>query len=198
LIFPITVWLAVKSRAPLPVRLAAWFPLAFFFFTSFRGYVEANWPIVAHPMILAMAVSQWPQQKRALQATAAFWALGVLFILSLLLLPTWPDWVHETKLRDLRQYDTLNQISQKLSPLYARSYQMASNLSFSQQRQVYKLRGMNRRDFFDSLPGSIPSEDTIFLAVRHGDDLPEPWALWKKISTTTVDDQFEIWELRRP
>ena len=198
LLFPIVVWLAIKSTAPLLLRVAAWFPLIFFFFTSFRGYVEANWPIVAHPLVLALAVSQLYAYRRSLQITAAFWAALLAILLGLLAVPGWPAWTLKTKLRDLHQYDTLRTVSLPLEPLYARSYQMASILSFSQQRKVYKLRGMNRRDFFDTLPGSSPTHDTIYLAVNRGDMLPEPWTLWKKTNVTPVDDQFEIWELHRP
>ncbi|MGE0762800.1 MAG: ArnT family glycosyltransferase [Bdellovibrionales bacterium] len=198
LLFPTIVWLALKSRAPLELRVAAWFPLIFFLLTTFRGYAEANWPIVAHPLILALAVASWPTHRRALLTTGATWGAVLLVLLGLVALPTWPMWVQKTKLRDLRQFDSLAKATQEMSPLYARSYQMAAALSFKQQRPVYKLRGLNRHDFFDSLVQSIPNESRIFLAVEKSDALPPPWDEWRVASVVPVGDQFEIRELEQP
>lgn len=198
LIFPTMIWLAARSKSPFAIRMMAWFPLAFFFFTSFRGYVEANWPIVAHPMILILAAEQLTTHRRWLQVTASVWSVALAAVLVLLFLPNWPEAIHKTKLRDLRQYDSLIQKTREFTPLYARSYQMASTLSFAQKREVYKLRGMNRRDFFDSLPGSVPDADRIYLAVQQGDSLPEPWIKWKVGASYPIDEHFQVWELIRP
>src|SRR5688572_22072516 len=46
LLFPFMVYWSIKSRLALKWKIAAWFPLGFFFLTSFRGYVEANWPVM--------------------------------------------------------------------------------------------------------------------------------------------------------
>lgn len=54
LIFPVIFYWAVRSRKKLPISFhyLAWTPLLFFVFTTYRGYVEANWPIVAYPASL--------------------------------------------------------------------------------------------------------------------------------------------------
>ena len=58
LVFPPIVYLIIKGfrKSPVWLNALALVPLAFFFMTSFRGYVEANWPITAYPALLALAV----------------------------------------------------------------------------------------------------------------------------------------------
>lgn len=198
LLFPTVIALALKSRVPRAMKFAAWFPLAFFFVTSFRGYVEGNWPLVAHPLVLALAMQHWPKKKSVLSGTYLLWFCLTAFVLFLALSPQLPNWAKQTKLKDLHQYDQLILKTESLSPLFARSYQMASILSFYQKREVNKLRGMNRRDLFDSLPGSIPQTKKIHLAVQKGDQLPEAWGSWQKTQVIPVDSDFEIWELTAP
>ncbi len=196
LVFPTTIWLALKSKVPFAVRFAAWFPLVFFFLTSFRGYVEANWPIVAHPLVLSLALTNWPLWRKTLLATLSLWIALVLSVIGLALTPMPPAWVSKTKLRDLYRFDKLAQAAREIDPLYARSYQMAATLSFKLRHPVAKLRGMNRRDLYDALPQSLPSGNKIYLAVERGDVLPSHYDEWKKTAVILVDSEFEIWELQ--
>lgn len=199
LIFPTLLWLALKSQAPRYLKVAAWFPLIFFFFTSFRGYVEANWPLVAHPVIVGIGLMTTAQHlRRYIVPPLVLWASGLIFILVICALPQWPYWAAKTKLNDLRGYDVLNSKSLSLAPLYAPTYQIASLLSFRQQRSVMKLRGMNRHDFFDSLPESIPTTDHIYLVMRKSDGLPTMWQAWQKSQVIPIDEKFDIWEMQRP
>ena len=59
-----------------------------------------------------------------------------------------------------------------LDPLFARSYQMAAKMNFEMRRPVMKLRGMNRKDFYDYLPESDPTTKSFYLVVEKGDSLP--------------------------
>lgn len=198
LLFPTVVWLALKARMPRHLLLAGWIPMAFFLMTSFRGYVEGNWPIAAHPAILGLAIMSAQTFSRALIAPLVLWCAGLAFILSLNALSLWPEWVWRTKLSDLRSYDTLNQKTVGLAPLYAPSYQIASLLSFRQQREIDKLRGMNRRDFFDYLPGSNPSGDKFFLILRKTDEIPETWRSWTQVQVIPIEPNLSVVELARP
>src|SRR5205807_1284184 len=58
LLFPLVVWAALRAKPNREVRLLlyfGWFPFLFFFLTSFKGFVEANWPIIGFPAVLALA-----------------------------------------------------------------------------------------------------------------------------------------------
>ncbi len=87
--------------------------------------------------------------------------------------------------------------ARNLEPLFARSYQMAAKMHFDLQRPVYKLRGMNRKDFYDFLPDSEPHERLYYLAVEKGDSLPLPFSSrgHKVAEVIPVDERFEIWKV---
>ena len=199
LLFPTILWLGMRSRASLRWKAAAWFPLGFFFFTSFRGYVEANWPVMAHPMVLALSIERAGDiLSRGHKLAAGAWIAGLVAVLAFMAAPRWPDSLWLTKLRDLRQTDALVKAVGDLSPVYARSYQVAAKLSYELRRPIVKLRGMNRRDFFDTLPESIPGGDHFFLVVEPGDRRPPPWDTWTEVRTISVDSRYLILELVKP
>ncbi len=199
LIFPVVLYWATRTRRmPWVFHFMAWIPLGFFFFTTFRGYVEANWPIVAYPAILALAASQVPMAKRGLQITEWIW--GVLISVLAVIVILQPSWAKELKFREFYQFDRLVESSQPFAPLFARSYQMAAKLHFEQGRPVFKLRGMNRKDFYDYLRESEPQPGIYYLAVEKGDVLPIQYSSsgHKIVEVIPVDDHFELWKIEAP
>lgn len=200
LIFPVILYWAVRARKQLPLvfHLLAWIPLAFFLFTTSRGYVEANWPIGAYPAIFALAVSSYPRNARALKITLAIWA-ALIAALAVVII-TQPGWSQSMKFREFNQFDKLIETARDLKPLYARSYQMAAKMNFEMGRPIYKLRGMNRKDFYDFLDESEPLEKTYYLAVEKHDRLPIYFTSrgHHKTETIPVDDAFEIWKMEAP
>jgi hypothetical protein len=201
LVFPVVLYWALRARRRLPAvfHWLAWTPLVFFFFTTFRGYVEANWPIAAYPAVFALAVTFYPRNARALQATTLFWgvAIGALTLVIL----TAPPWSRRIKLKEFHQYDRLIETARPLTPLYARSYQMAAKMYYELRRPVYKLRGMNRRDFFDSLPESEPpAHGTYYLALERDEPLPATYTArgQRIVETVPVDEQFMIVKVEAP
>lgn len=198
LLFPIILWAAWSSRREKTLLFAAVFPLIFFALTSFRGYVEANWPIPSHPVVLAMAVLSLPRFSKLLKFTGGLWAALIGLILVLLAMPQWPNQLKKTKLFELREYEQLALASQNYSPLYARSYQMASWLSYRRSEPIYKLRGMNRRDFYDSLEQSQPTGSSFYLIIRTNDQVPSEYKLWVSEKMMTLEPDFEIWRLVQP
>lgn len=197
LIFPTLFWISLKSRWAMRYQLMAWFPLLFFFGTSFKAFVEANWPIVSYAMIYALAASQWPKYKKTFVLSISFVAtLGLIVVLEATQFIQ-IEAFRNTKLAELHKFDKVAENTKYLTPLYARSYQMASSVSFIQKRIVYKLKGINRRDFFDHLEESLPTTDVFYLAAEKQDLLPEQYSEYKRIRTIAVDDRHEIWELRK-
>jgi hypothetical protein len=71
---------------------------------------------------------------------------------------------------------------------------MASKLSFDQNRPVFKLRGMNRKDFFDYLDESEPKEKVYYWVAEKSDKLPVTYksANHQEIEITPVDDLYEV------
>ncbi len=198
-IFPVILYWALRARGP-SLRLfhfMAWVPLIFFFATTTRGYVEANWPIVAYPPLFVLAVAALPANRRSLQVTLGVWILFLSGMTALILNP--PTWSRPLKLREFHQFDAVLQDVKEIEPLFARSYQMAARLHFELGRPVYKLKGMNRRDFYDFLPSSDPQTSEFYLLAEKQDKLP---AIYRErgfvvLERKGVASGFELWKVGR-
>lgn len=199
-IFPPILYLAIrgiKKASPIWIILS-FVPLVFFLITSYRGYVEANWPIVAYPSLFYLAILGSHGREYLLKGTLIFWSvtllLGFVFITQHehIKLP-------ETKLREFFQFNKLSAEVQEVEPVYARSYQMAATLEYKLRRPVAKLMGMNRIDFYDHIEESRPTEKTFYLIVENGDRIP---ASVKELGYSVVEkrpliEKFEAWRLER-
>lgn len=197
LIFPIILYWALRARRKLPLafHMLAWGPLVFFLLTTSRRYSEANWPIVAHPVILALAVASFPRNMRGLQTTIALWWTALVTLAVLVILQ--PPFVRASHMREFHGFDAVVAASRGLEPLYARSYQLAAKMDFETRRPVYKLRGMNRKDFYDYLDESEPRAKVYYVAAEKGDQLPLEYVARGHhiVSRQPVDDTYEIWRV---
>ncbi|MBX3020599.1 MAG: glycosyltransferase family 39 protein [Bdellovibrionales bacterium] len=199
LVFPVILYWALRAGRQMPrvFHFLAWVPLLFFLFTTSRGYVEANWPIAAYPAIFALAVSSLPLNTRSLRFTLAVWATLLTLLAGVVLLQ--PTWAKPLKFREFSQFDPIIVKAREVTPLYARSYQMASKLSFEMGRPIYKLRGMNRKDFYDFLEQSMPQEALYYIAAQKDDRLPKEFIERGDQVTEKVpiDGDFELWKVER-
>lgn len=197
IIFPPILYLVIKGIKKSPAWLVslAWTPLLFFFFTSFRGYVEANWPIAAYPSILAMAVLGGGERFQ--KATRLVW--GALLIGAFTLISTqYSPFEKPIKTKEFFEFEELYEIARVKSPLYVRSYQMASRLSFETKKMIYKLRGFNRKDSYDFWEGSKPT-DHFYLILNQGESLPEGYfELGYRIANETlIGERFQLLEIKK-
>lgn len=200
IIFPLILWAAIKAKPPLKLRFIiyfAWFPLLFFFFTSFRALVEANWPIIALPAICILAACHSKIQKW-LKFYVGFWGLIILLVLTSLFVPAVRQ-VND-KISEPYEFQKLSLLAGEYSPLYASSYQMAASLWYFSKTPVYKLKGISRFDFFDTLKEATPDSNHFYLVKREGNGLPE-WLSqqqWNHREIKRIAPDFVLLEFSRP
>ena len=191
LLFPPLFYFAIKrkeSRELSWLHAFSWLPFLFFFYTSFKAHVEANWPLIAHPAALTLAFLNIGQSKM-IKVAMAVWAIALIVVVSQTLHPWLPIDPKNLKTSELTKYDTMVEASRELTPFYASTYQMAAAISYRQDRFVYKMGGMNRKDFYDFLPMSYPTATKFYLGVEPEQDYPA-WfqekgcekKLWKRLA----------------
>ena len=174
LIFPLILWSSFKNfrlpSYPFWLKIFAFGPLVFFFLTSFRGKVEANWPIVAYPFVLAMATVGFRGFR--LWVTSIVWGSLIAFLILDLGLGLLPIDKNPLKTKEIRVFESLGETTRQYRPLFAHSYQMASKLSFDLKEPIFKLKGNGRRDFFDALDESSPQAEKFFFLTYSDNQLP--------------------------
>ena len=194
--FPTFFYFAFRARPKNPLRALhafAWVPFVFFFFTAFRARVEANWPIAAQPELLTLGfwyAYEHPLRLRWLKGTAVAWLLAFVVLLSQILHPWLPG--KGLKTDELKENEVFIQQARDLAPLYGSTYQIASYVSYRLNREVNKLYGMDRTDFFDFYPPSHPSgqsgEDHFYVLMAWPVDLPD----WAKADGYEVVRKIEV------
>ncbi len=173
ILFPTIVWLCLKARLQGLSRVMiylAWGPLIFFFLSSLKALVEANWPIVAYPAFFAVAVLAAPQFK-LLKVAISFWVVILVLALSNLLIPWLP--AAPEKFKELTQFSPLLKIRERYQPLYASTYQMASWVWFETKQPFFKVQGISRRDIFDTYDEGRPTEFPFYLAVKRDTEISD-------------------------
>jgi hypothetical protein len=206
ILFPIAVYFAARKRSPPEtsfLHVFGWLPLAFFLYTSLRARVEGNWPMMGHPEILALAFINAGPDSKALRAQWLLWVTATVLIFAQVLHPWIPVDQRRLKTFEFTHFDAFLPIAEKRHDLYMGSYQAAAALSYKLRRrtneQIYKLAGMNRRDFYDFTPQSRPSGDSFVVGAERGQNLPA-WVIeagYDVVSETPVDDEFKLIEVRR-
>ncbi len=203
LLFPPLVWLATRRREPHGARVLhyfGWLPLMFFLYTSFKARVEANWPIMAHPAVYALAFLNMPNLKW-LKITTAIWIGTALVVLSQIAYPWIPVDPKKLKTNESSRFDSLLPAIAELNQeeVYLGSYQMAGAISYRLKKQIYKLPGLNRRDFYDFLPHAYPKNDTFFVIAERIQPLPD-WLSERGYgirSTRALGDEFQLVEVSK-
>jgi 4-amino-4-deoxy-L-arabinose transferase-like glycosyltransferase len=201
LIFPTVLWYAVKRPKNKDLRLLVcfgWFPIAFFLYTSFKARVEANWPIMAYPALLSLAVIN-AKDRVWLKTTIGIWIVALAIVLSEAAYPWIPINPRKLKTSEYTRFDAVLPVARDIPNLYMGSYQMAAAVSYKLRKQYYKLDGMNRRDFYDFTPLSHPKGDTFSVAVETDFVFPE-WLKkegYEPGSSKQITNELTIIEVNR-
>jgi 4-amino-4-deoxy-L-arabinose transferase-like glycosyltransferase len=199
IIFPPVLYFALrKFKENKLLHSFAWLPVLFFLYSSTKGRVEANWPIMAYPAIGALAILN-AEKFRWLKLSAAFWACLAIALFSNAFVYWLPIDINATKIKEFYRYKNFGVIARSYKPLYGSSFQMSSYLSYLSKTEVCKLRDYHRKDFFDYLDCSIPKEKRYYFLVGNDfKELPE-WAKdHKKIQSIKIDQHYQIIEWEQP
>jgi len=198
LLFPPVIYFALKRKEDPRLRFLhyfGWLPLAFFFYTSFKARVEANWPIMAYPAILSLAFLN--ASEKSVRRIAWIWAAVMSIALSEAIFQWIPMDPTKLKTREHTRYDF---VLPELTPdTYLASYQMAATISYRTQTPYYKLDGLNRRDFYDFIPQSHPTTDKFRVISERYNRLPT-WTKtgYKVVNRVPLDgERYRLFEVVR-
>ena len=164
----------------------------FFLYSSFKAKVEANWPLTSHVMGL-MDIDA--TGKKVIRYSLIYWAV-IWMALPVFLFTT----AGKKKIDLLPTSLTVKNIApelKKFQPLYGPTYQMSSLLTLLTENPVYKLNGLSRYDFFDSIPQSHPSAKSFYVLKY----VSTPWPLfYENYSKARVAEfpryNLEVFEFR--
>lgn len=172
-----------KKDGPQEDRIFALSQFFFFFVSSFKAVVEANWPITSH-LHGTSYVSRSISEKRFRWAIGYWAVIYVLFALVFILPQTQVLLKNQI---NSDQLDELIPIVQRYKPLYGPSYQISSLLTWMTGTEVYKLRGLSRKDLFDSLSQSQPTAKEFYVLKHTNSFWPDDF----KYTNITLLQSFE-------
>lgn len=183
-----------KKHWLLPFAL---FPYAFFLYSSFKGRVEANWPIMALPSFYAISLIYTEKIRLTfLKKTVALWC--GLFVMALALIAFKSQFpTNKIKLFEADRFSALLSVEEKQKNLFAYSYQLASFLSFKKNRLICKLPGFGRPDHFQFIK-DCPSFEQGFTYITESSDRRDFSKLSENLtikSSHPINDQFKLVEV---
>ncbi len=149
------------------------FPLLFFTLTSFRGLVEANWPIIAYPSLFMLAAVS-NLKKMWIQIFAGFWSIVYILLIAL----SFKEMPSPSldKFTELSRMKTITKEIESLEPLYFDTYQTASIYSWIRQRAYCKLAGSSRVDYYDFQPECRPKSPQFYYFANK-ETSPPSWVI---------------------
>jgi len=193
IIFPIFVYFALKNmRKNGLLFVFGFFPIAFFFITSFSARVEANWPLMALPAIYALSLIELKATK-ATVGTLIFWSLTLVTVLSSLL------WYSQTlndkyplKIFEAESYQDMMPLTDSPLPVFVDNYQKASYLSFQTHSLICKLPGIGRPDFFSFLESckELPAEFLFVTEVTSKPDFSRAYPNYEIKGAVSENSKF--------
>lgn len=130
----------------------------FFLYSSFKAKVEANWPITSHA---AGLVDLNTDKKKIIHSSLIYY-----FVLWIAVFTFFFTDLGKSKIEQLPTSLTVHEIAPQLQsykPLYGPTYQLSALFSMLTNTAVYKLNGLSRYDFFDTLEQSKPKEKHFYV-----------------------------------
>lgn len=199
IMFPLIFWAILKAKPTPEFRWTiyfAWGPLLFFFLTSFRALVEANWPVIAYPSLLTLALFH-PKTSSWSKYYMAFWGVAVAVVVSSIWVPQFRS-LNE-KISEPYEMQSFVPLVSEYQPLYGASYQISASLWYFSKIPTYKLKGTSRFDFFDTLPESAPEGPKFYLLKKEWTGAPA-WVTeqgWQSREIKKLDFKYVLVEFTR-
>lgn len=145
---------------------------AFFFYSSTKAPVEANWPIAAQ----AQGIAALDFKKLNLKLSIGYWIFIYAFLVIFVCSP-----FGQEKIRNVPNAAEIKRILPEIleyQPLYGPSYQISSLIHYLSGREVKKLPRLGRYDFYDRLQ-EIPTSPEVnkFYLLKHANTWWPEWTL---------------------
>lgn len=177
--------------------------LLFFIYTTFKGDTELNWPLMIYPSFFFLIVQYVPIRKTYFSYLLFFGALSLVLLATPIF--SLPVKLHPRLVEGV-VYKNVYESVKKYHPLYTSTYQTASYFSYLGQKEhnslekkdYFKLRYSSRKDEFDFLPDSEPTEDSFYFLKEKYQIVPEQYKeryLFEKL--IDLEHNFEIYEAKR-
>lgn len=158
--------------------------LLFFFISSLKSVVEGNWPLTSHLHSTTHSCSL--NNRRLFKFSFIYWLIFYVLAGAFFISPASRD--VKRNLVNSAQFDDIADIVNTYKPLYGPTYQVSSLLTWKTQKNIPKLNGLSRHDFYDSLPESNPSETSFYVLKYDNSDWPEKYEYYKKIKIQSFDN----------
>ncbi len=175
---------ALKKSELRTMALAQW---AFFFYSSTKAPVEANWPIAAQ----AQGVAALDFKYLNLKLSLAYWVFIYLFLIIFVC-----SSFGQEKIRNVPNATEIRRILPDIlnyQPLYGPSYQISSLIHYLSGREVKKLPRLGRYDFYDRLQEiPTPVKGDKFYLLKHANSW---WPEWTEKYKKTDIKKFKEYNL---
>lgn len=172
-------------------KISAFGQWLFFLYSSFSAKVEANWPLTSHA---AGLVNADVNNKKIVRFSLSYY-IGLWILVAGLLFTDFGI----KKIEQLPTSLTVSEISEELAkfkPLYGPTYQMSALLTLLSDNPVYKLYGLSRYDFFDTLIQAKPKEKLFYVLKYNYTSWPNMYDQFSKTKVASFEKyKLEVFEL---
>ncbi len=199
-VFVIDLFTKNKSEHQKILFSFAIFPLLFFLYSSFKAFVEGNWPLTAYPAIYLLSLTK--ASVKRVKIGLVIWASALVLLLVQIVFE--PLNIKKEHIKIFEAYKFSSVVNDfedyKNSDLeiFASSYQMASVLSLKRPGIVYKLKGLNRVDFFDFQKQAVPSQKQLGVYIQSNHRIPkEVLKTYKVIDDRKIDEKYRFVKLEQ-
>ena len=141
----------VRNSVSKNIALVQW---TFFISSSFKAVVEANWPMTSHAQGLLSIRSDF---KKYYKASVIYWCVIWIILISFIVSPF--STRHLVRIPQSYSAQEIYSLTKNYRPLFGPTYQMASLMHAISNEPIYKLDGLSRHDFYDSLKDSLPTHE---------------------------------------
>lgn len=175
------------------------FPFLFFFYSSARSKVEANWLIMVYPMVYALAFL-------FMTNTVFLWAKRTVFLWGgalsavLIMIPMKDSLgMQKVRLFDADKFQSILSSLDDQKHYFAFNYQLASYLSFHKNKLICKLPFYGRPDHFNYIKSCLHLPDHFFYIgeTNYVPPFARDFPGYMLIAKHPINNQYVIYEVQK-